>query len=349
MRGVVYRGPHDVELVHDLPVPRLQSGRDAVVRVTAAAICGTDLHPYRGEIPGFRPGTVLGHEFVGTVAEAGPEVPFDVGDRVLASDVVACGRCAMCARGWHYQCPQVTLFGYDTVVGPSVPGGQADYVRVPFADVVLSSIPAELTDEQALFAGDILSTGYAAVAASEAEPGDVVGVVGAGPVGICAAQCAAAAGAAGVVVTDTDPARRENAARLGFTAVEPDGFAKTLDGLFGGHGARSVIEAVGSDAALRHAVESAGPRATVVAVGAHHATRMPFPSKAAFAQELTVRFVVGDPIRFRDQVVALVRAGLLDPAAIVSHRLPLSEAVHAYELFDSRAAFKVVLTTGGAE
>lgn len=345
MRGVVYEGPGQVRLAEDLPRPLVRHPRDAVLRVTTTAICGTDLHPYRGELPQFEQGTLLGHEFTGTVADAGPEVPFAVGSRVIASDLIACGRCANCVRGWHYQCAQVSLFGYSTIVGYSVAGGQADYVRVPFADTVLWPIPEELTDEQVLFAGDILATGYAATDAARVVPGELTAVVGAGPVGLCAAQCAVAAGASAVVITDTDPARRAQAERLGFTAVDPAGFAGAL-ARAGDHGARTVIEAVGSDTALRTAVESAGPHGTVVAVGAHHSDAAPFPSGLAFARELTVRFVVGDPIRFREPVIALIRAGRLDPLELISHRLPLSEAVSGYELFDRRVATKVVMSTG---
>jgi 2-desacetyl-2-hydroxyethyl bacteriochlorophyllide A dehydrogenase len=343
MRGVVYRGP-GVVAVEELPPPRLTHPRDAVVRVTRAAICGTDLHPYRGEIPGFAAGTVLGHEFAGTVHEAGVEVPFEAGRRVFASDVIACGRCADCARGWHYQCPAVSLFGYSDVVGAYVPGGQAEYVRVPFADVVLSATPDGVADEQALFAGDVLTTGYAAARDADVTPGDLVAVVGAGPVGLLAAMCAAVSGAARVVVADPAPERRERAESAGFTAVPPERLRASV----GGRGADAVIEAVGSDAALGCALGAAGPRATVSVVGAHHSAAAPFPTGTAFARELTVRFTVGDPIALRAPVLALIGAGRIEPSSIVSHRLPLSEAVTGYELFDRRHAFKVVLeVTGG--
>lgn len=345
MRAVVYEGPGKLRLAEDLPKPRVADPRDAVLRVTTTAICGTDLHPYRGELPGFEPGTVLGHEFTGTIAEAGPQVPFPVGTRVIASDLIACGRCVSCAKGWHYQCSRASLFGYSTVVGYPVPGGQADYVRVPFADVVLWPAPDDLTDEHVLFAGDILATGYAAVDAAGVISGELAAVVGAGPVGLSAAQCAAAAGASAVVMTDTDPARRAQAARLGFVAVEPCGFAEALAYAGGDHGARTVIEAVGSDSALRTAVESAGPHGTVVAVGAHHSSAAPFPSGLAFARELTVKFVVGNPIRFREPVIELIRTGRLDPLGLISHRLPLSDAVGGYELFDRREATKIVMST----
>ncbi len=344
MKAVVYRGPRRV-VVQEMAQPRITHPRDAIVRVTRTAICGTDLHPYRGEIPGFPAGTVLGHEFAGTVQDAGPEVPFTAGQRVFASDIVACGRCADCARGWHYQCACVTLFGYATVVGTDVAGGQAEYCRVPFADVVLSRTPEDVTDEQVLFVGDVLTTGYAAARNAAITPGDLVAVVGGGPVGLLAALCARTAGAACVVVADPDPGRRAFAASFGLLAAPPEHLSQTVRELTSGRGAQAVIEAVGSDGALRCALDAAGPRAAVSAVGAHHSAAMPFPTELAFTRELTLRFTVGDPIALRDQVLALVRSGQLDPSKIISHRLPLREAPAAYELFDSRRAFKVVLHT----
>ncbi|MFI5776805.1 alcohol dehydrogenase catalytic domain-containing protein [Nocardia sp. NPDC051570] len=347
MKGVVYQGPYRVEIDAELPMPRVRDARDAVVRVTRTAICGSDLHPYRGEMPDFAPGTVLGHEFAGVVAAVGADVPFAVGDRVFASDLVACGRCPACARDWHYHCDNASLFGYSTIVGPAVAGGQAEYVRVPFADIVLARSPEDLTDEQVLFAGDVLTTGYAAAADAGIGSGDTVGVVGAGPVGVLAAQCAQALGAGAVIVSDPDPARRAMAESVGIAAVAPDDFGRALDAVSDGWGARAVLEAVGTDAALLCALRSVGPRGTVVAAGAHSAAAMPFPSGLAFTRELTIRFTVGDPIRHRDQALGLIRSGLVDPARIISHRLPLSQARRGYELFDRRAAFKVVLLADG--
>jgi len=344
MRGVLYRGPRHVVVSDDLSVPAVRSGRDAVVRVTKAGICGTDLHPYRGEIQGFESGTVMGHEFVGHIVEAGPDTPFAPGDRVFASDIVACGRCRDCARGWHYQCPHATLFGYSTVVGASIAGGQADQVLVPFADVVLCPVPKDVTDEQALLVGDVFTTAYAAVLDAGIVPGDVVGVVGAGPLGVLTALCARTAGAAAVLIADTDPARRELAGNLGADAVAPADFREALREASDGQGAQAVIEAVGTDAALAAAMTAAAPHATVVAAGAHHSAAMPFPSGEAFGKELTVRFTVGDPIRLRDQVLRLVGSGRLDPAVVVTHRLTLGEAASGYRLMDRGEALKVVLT-----
>jgi 2-desacetyl-2-hydroxyethyl bacteriochlorophyllide A dehydrogenase len=338
MRAVVYRGPGAVEVCEDLPEPAIGEPRDAVVRVTRSAICGSDLHPYRGHIPGFAPGTVLGHEFVGVVVEAGPEVPFPPGTRVVASDVVACGRCRSCAKGWHYHCPEATLFGYSTVVGRSVAGGQSEYVRVPFADTVLSPCPDDTSDEHMLFVGDLLSTAYAAARAA-VSPGAVVGVVGGGALGLLSALCAGVFGAAEVAVADRDPTRRAMAEALGFAAVDPADLPRLLES----RGDGAVIEAVGTDAALRCAIASAGRRGGVVAVGAHSSTAMPLDTQRAFTRELTLRFIVGDPIRDHDEVVALLRAGRIDPTVVVSDRLPLRDAVEGYRRFDRRAALKVLL------
>lgn len=344
MRGVVYLGPGRVE-VKELPVPALQNGRDAIVRVTRAALCGTDLHPYRGDIPGFAPGTILGHEFAGVVHEVGPDAPFRVGERVFSSDVVACGRCARCAAGRHYQCPEVSLFGYADVVGQPVAGGQAEYVRVPFADVVLRAIPDEVTDEQALFVGDVLTTAYTAVRNAEVGPGDVTAVVGGGPLGLLVALCARLAGAGETVLADPDPARRDRAAALGLRVVRPEELSAAVTRP--GHpGAERVVEAVGTDAALLSALEAAGPAATVAVAGSHHSTAMPFPTGLAFARELTVRFTVGNPIQLGAEVLELVRSGAVDPSVVVSDRVPLEAATEAYEAFHTRRSFKTVLRMG---
>lgn len=344
MKGVVWKGARALVLAEDLERPTVQGDGDAVVRVTRSAICGTDLHPYRGEIPGFLEGTVLGHEFVGVVEEVGDAVTaVRPGDRVVASDVVACGRCWWCRRGAHYQCDQVTLFGYGEVVGPYLPGGQAEYVRAPFADVVLSPIPDGLSDEQALFVGDILTTGFTAASEAGIEPGDVVAVVGCGPVGLFAAVSALYLGAAVVLAVDPDPARRAAAEAEGARGVAPEGLTAALADLTGGRGADAVLEAVGSDAALACAVASVRAKGTVVAVGAHHSPAYPLHTGDAFGRELTLRWAVGDPISTRDRLVPILQAGRIDPTSVISHRLPLDAAVQAYDLFDRREATKVVL------
>ncbi len=345
MKAVAWYGPYDVRLT-DTPTPRLADQRDAIVRVVRTAICGTDLHPYRGEIASFAPGTVTGHEFTGVVEEAGSQVGHvRPGDRVLASDVIACGRCWYCRRGWHYQCDHVGLFGYGTVVGATaVPGGHAEYVRVPFADVVLSTIPDDIADEQALFIGDILTTGYTCAVLAGIQPGDAVAVIGCGPVGLLAAKMAQLLGAGQVLAVDPLPARRAAAATQGAEQLAPDGelLARVCD-LTDGRGADVALEAVGTDAALRTALDVVRPRGVICAVGAHASDAMAMPTRLAFAKELTLRFAVGDPISTRDRLMRMVRQRLIDPTFVISHRLPLSDAAAGFRRFDDAEATKVVL------
>jgi threonine dehydrogenase-like Zn-dependent dehydrogenase len=345
MKGLVWYGPYDIRRVDDLPLPQIRGPRDAIVRVTLSAICGTDLHPYRGEIPNFQSPTVMGHEFTGVVEDVGTAIKnLRSGDRVLASDIIACGECWFCQRGWHYQCQQVSLFGYGTVVGPYVPGGQAEYVRIPYADVVLSKIPERLTDEQALFVGDILTTGYTSAYQANISPGDTVAVVGCGPVGLFALMTAYHLGAGRVMAIDPDPHRRAFAQELGGHPFAPDnGLVEQVHEITGGRGVDAVLEAVGSDSALVTAFAIVRSQGTISAVGAHHSEAMPFPSGLAFGRELTLRFSVGDPIRWREPLMDLIEDGRLDPTAIISHRLPLTEGVEGYRLFDQREATKVVL------
>lgn len=346
MLGAVFRGVQHIEPCSNLPVPTAVAPRDAVVRVTRSAICGTDLSAYRGQLPGFAPGTVLGHEFTGVVTAAGIAAGHEPGRRVVGSDIVVCGRCPACVRGWHYQCVEVTLFGYSTVVGRPLAGAQAEYVLVPNADVVLADIPDDLTDEQALFTGDVLATGYQATLAAGFHPGDTVAVVGGGPVGTMAALCARVAGAGAVVVADPSPARRAALAQHGLLSAEPAELARIVREVSTGNGARAVIEAAGTEAALALALDVASPRATVVIIGAHHSPAFPFPAGTSFARELTVKFVVGDPILMRDELFALIRCGRLDPTVVVSHRLPLADVASGYRLFDQLEANKVVLVHG---
>jgi threonine dehydrogenase-like Zn-dependent dehydrogenase len=342
MRAAMLCAPGRVELT-DVPWPEVREPRDAVVRVTRAAICGTDLHPYRGEIPGFRPDTILGHEFVGIVEDAGLRAGVAPGARVVASDVIACGRCWWCEHGGHYQCERVSLFGYGEVVGSYVPGGQAEAVRVPFADTVLASVPEGVTDDQAVFVGDVLTTGWTAATEAGVADGDVVAVVGCGPVGLCAALSAQLEHAT-VVGVDANPDRRRRIAELGMISASSDDARQVVDELSAGRGADAVVEAVGSPAALTAALALARGRGTVVAVGAHHEPAFPLDTGDAFGRELTLRFAVGDPIRCRDTLFGHLAAGRLDPARVVTHRLPLDDVDQGYALFDRGEATKVLLS-----
>ncbi|MEV4870151.1 alcohol dehydrogenase family protein [Streptomyces syringium] len=346
MRALQWHGAYQVKLTDEVATPRVEDPGDAIVRVVRSAICGTDLHPYRGEIASFTPGTVTGHEFTGLIETVGPGVRgFAPGDRVVASDIIACGHCGPCRRGWHYQCDRVGLFGYDTVVGTTAfAGGHAEYVRVPFADVVLFPVPEAVDDEQALLIGDVLATGYAGAVGGEVRPGDTVAVVGCGPVGLLAMQSAWVLGAAAVLAVDPLESRRALAARHGAQPV-PTGtdLPARVRELTGGRGADVVLEAVGTDAALLSALEIVRPRGVVCAVGSHASEAMPMPTRLAFAKEITLRFAVGDPISAREPLMNLVRGGRIDPTFVISHRLPLSEAAEGFRLFDAGEASKVVL------
>jgi len=287
----------------------------------------------------------MGHEFTGIIEDIDPTIThLRPGDRVLASDIIACGQCWYCQRGWHYQCVNVSLFGYGSVVGGYVPGGQAEYVRVPFADVVLIKIPDNLTEEQILFVGDILTTGFMCAESAQIRLGDKVVVVGCGPVGLFAIQCAYLLGASLVLAIDPDPNRQEAARQIGaYPLPHDDHMIDHVRSLTAGRGADIVLEAVGSEASLLTALTVSRSRGMIVAVGAPQAATLPFPSQAAFGRELTLKFVVGNPISTCDRIIPLLEAGRLDPTQIISHRLPLTEAIRAYDLFDRREAIKVVL------
>src|SRR5258708_35219698 len=188
MRALAFQGKGQVELV-DVPKPAINGSGDVLVRITLGAVCGSDLHVYHGYIP-MNPGELLGHEFVGVVEEVGSEVKrFKPGDRVVASFFTSCGHCALCRKGWFNQCASKGTFGHGEYFG-NLGGGQAEYVVVPLADHSMELIPQGMTDEQAIFVGDILSTGFFGAERAEIKPGDVVAVVGAGPVALLATMCA---------------------------------------------------------------------------------------------------------------------------------------------------------------
>ena len=341
MKAVVLAGVGDVR-VEEVPEPRVVEEGDAVVEVRQTAICGADLLPFHGLTPGFEDGTILGHEFVGVVSEVGPGVhQVRPGQRVVCTSTISDGTCRHCRAGRVSQCEGRALFGYSGVY-PRLDGGQAQLVRVPTADRCLWPLPDEVSDEAAVFVADILPTGYGAVRRGEVGVGDVVAIVGCGPVGLMALLCAV--GIAGsVIAVDEVATRRELAARLGAKAVAPDEAEEAVKAATGGVGADVVIEAAGSPGALRTALRLARGRGTVSVVGAHFEPDYPLDNALMFERELTLRFTIGDPARDRERLLALISAGRLDPTEVVSHRLPLAQAPEAYRLFEAREATKVIL------
>lgn len=341
MRAVTVAEPGSVKVI-DVPEPRILNSTDAVVRVTAAAICGADLFPMHGLTPGFDNATVLGHEFVGTVAEAGADVKrLQVGQRVVCSSTVSDGTCPHCQAGRPTQCQGRSLFGYSGVY-PRTDGGQAELVRIPLADRCLLPLPEALSDEQALVLADILPTGYAAVRNSGAGPADVIVVLGCGPVGLMAVLCAAGFNDK-VIAVDGIPARRQLAAEFGAVPVAPDEAERIVSGRTDGLGADAVIEAAGSPGALDMALRLPRGRGTVSVVGAHFEPDYRLDAGRMFEAELTLRFSIGDPISDREHLMRTVLDRNLAPERMFSHRLPLAEAPTAYRLFDERVATKALL------
>jgi alcohol dehydrogenase len=342
MKAVVLRGQGDVHL-EEVPEPVLQLETDAIVRVEAAAICGADLFPLHGLTPGFEYGTILGHEFAGIVVEVGSAVTsVRPGQRVVNISLVADGTCAACRAGRVTQCSGRALFGYSGVY-PRLDGAQADFVRVPHADTVLSPLPDSVSDDAAVFLADNLPTAYDAVVRGEVTRGDLVCVVGLGAVGLMAVMVALDVGATVFAVDGVDQ-RRELAASLGARVFEPGEVGEAVAGATDGLGADVVVEAAGTPGALSAALQLARGRGVVSVVGAHFEPDYPLNNGLMFERELTLRFSIGDSLAHRKRLISMISEGRLDPAAVVTHRMALDEAVEAYRLFDSREATKVVMT-----
>ena len=297
-----------------------------------------------GLTPGFENGTILGHEFAGVVVDRGDAVTtVEIGRRVTNTSMVADGTCPACRAGRTTQCTGRALFGYSGVY-PRLDGGQAELVRVPHADRVLAPLPDEVSDDAAVFLADNLPTAYdAVVTRGGVREGDFVCVVGLGAVGLMSVMCAVDAGAR-VLAVDGVEARRATAVRLGAETVAPEdaleAVAARSDGL---GGADVVVEAAGSPGALDAALRLARGRGTVSVVGAHFEPDFPLDNHLMFERELTLRFSIGDAAGHRGTLLELIVAGRLDPASVVSHRMPLADAAEAYRLFDAREATKVVL------
>lgn len=343
MRALTFEAPGQVAL-REVPEPQLQGPDDAVVAVAAAGVCGSDLHIYHGRV-WVEPGFVIGHELVGTVVAAGESVRgVAVGDRVVACFHSACGRCFYCLRGEYQRCEHGRTFGHGSALG-NLPGAQAERVLVPYADMTLRKVPEGMADEVALFAGDVMGTAYHAVATGEVRPGDAVAVLGLGPVGLCAVQVARAAGASAVFAVDSVPARLQMAERFGAQPLdlgEGDALKERVRQATGGRGVDVVIEAVGSSSALELALFLARPGGRLAVIGVH-AERADVHLGLAWIKGLAVRMGLANVIAHCDGVLALMAAGVLDPAPLVSHRMALAEGPAAYELFDRREALKVIL------
>jgi 2-desacetyl-2-hydroxyethyl bacteriochlorophyllide A dehydrogenase len=342
MRAVTFQAPNEVR-VKDVPEPQLLDAGDAIVRIEATGVCGSDLHIYHGRVK-IDPGFIIGHEYVGTVLAVGDAVhDVAVGDRVLGCFQTACGHCFFCRRGLFHKCDSSRTFGHGAALG-SLQGTQAEQALVPSADLVLRRVPEGMSDEVALFAGDVMGTGYHAVVDSGLHPGDTVAVLGLGPVGLCAVQAARACGAAYVVAVDSVPERLAMAESFGAHAVhleEGDPRAVVRE-LTAGRGVDLCIDAVGHPSALDLAVRLTRKCGTVQTVGVY-AERVEVHMGLVWIKALRLCTGHANVLAHVDPVLAMMSAGLLDPAPLVTHHMSLDEAPEAYALYDRREALKILL------
>jgi S-(hydroxymethyl)glutathione dehydrogenase/alcohol dehydrogenase len=380
MKALVYHGPNDVQL-DDKPRPTIQNPDDAILRVTSTALCGSDLHLYHGTVAGMEPGQTLGHEFMGVIEEAGPEVQeVKVGDKVVIPFNINCGRCWYCRHELWSQCdrsnPKGELggsFGYTQVLG-GYDGGQAEYVRVPFANTVAAlKVPDSIkTDEQVLFLSDILPTGFFGADIANVQPGDDVAVFGAGPVGYFAVMSSFLRGAARVFSIDHWPIRLNKTKDLGaeiinfdnedpverikketdgkgaicidavgYEAVGHSGSNGSGDGSGSGNNNRKNI---GHDhSKVSNPAYDARKYSTISIPGVYGAAYNQFPLGQLFNRELQVRLGQCPVKKYNEQLLHLIEVGRIDPTKIISHTMKLDEAPKAYDIFDKKEdATKIV-------
>ncbi|HEY7520664.1 MAG TPA: zinc-dependent alcohol dehydrogenase [Methylomirabilota bacterium] len=388
MKAACWMGKTDVR-VEQVPDPRILNDRDAIVRVTSTAICGSDLHLYNGFVPTMKSGDILGHEFMGEIVEVGPAVKnLGVGDRVVVPFPIACGACAQCRRGLFSLCENTNpnawmaekLWGYSTagIYGYShltggYPGGQAEYARVPLADVNPLKIPAGTPDDQVLFLTDILPTGYMGAEMCNIQPGDTIAVWGCGPVGQFAIKSARLLGAERVIAIDRFPYRLRIAAeRAGATDTidyEEIDLYDALRDMTGGRGPDACIDAVGMEAhlpgalgaydrikqatgletdrphALREAIMACRNGGIVSVIGVYGGFVDKFPMGSLMNRSLTIRTGQCHVQRYMKPLLERIQKGEIDPSFVITHRLPLDEAPRGYDMFLKKTddCLKVVL------
>jgi threonine dehydrogenase-like Zn-dependent dehydrogenase len=363
--------------VETIPDPQILNARDAIIRVTSTAICGSDLHLYNGFVPSMEKGDVLGHEFMGEVVEVGAEVKkLKVGDRVVVPFPIACGVCEMCRQELFACCENSNpnawmaaklwghspagLFGYSHLLG-GFAGGQAEYARVPFADVGPIKVPAGLSDDQVLFLSDIFPTGYMGADMCGIKPGQVIAVWGAGPVGLLAMASARLLGAERVIAIDRFPYRLEMASgKAGATDIinyEEESVSEALLELTAGRGPDACIDAVGLEAhgptaiyaydrtkqmlmlepdrpiALRQAIMSCRNGGTVSVIGVYGGLLDKFPMGSVINRGLTIRTGQCHVQRYMPRLLGHIERGEIDPSFVITHHLPLRDAARGFDMF----------------
>jgi 2-desacetyl-2-hydroxyethyl bacteriochlorophyllide A dehydrogenase len=342
MRAITFQAPGEVR-VDEVAEPELLAPDDAIVRVEASGICGSDLHIYHGRVQ-IEPGFVIGHEFVGEVIAAGDEVSrVAVGDHVLGTYATACGHCFFCRREEFHKCDESRVYGHGATLG-SLQGAQAEQVLVPHANLALRRVPEGLSDEVALFAGDVMGTGFHAIDSRPLAEGETAAILGLGPVGLCAVQAARAAGASEVIAIDTVEDRLRMAESFGATPVHlteqsPRDEVKKLTE---GRGVDLAVDAVGHPEALDLALRLARKAGTVSVTGVY-AERTEVHMGVLWIKALTLTSGHANVIKHLDRVLELLSDGKLDPAPLVTHHMKLDEAPEAYRVYDNKEALKIVL------
>src|SRR5512132_755031 len=343
MRAVTFQAPGEVQ-VDEVQEPELLAADDAIVRVEASGICGSDLHIYHGRVQ-VAPGFVIGHEYVGEVVAVGDEVTrVEVGDRVLGTYGTACGDCFFCRREEFHKCDEARVFGHGKTLG-SLQGAQAELLLVPHANLTLREVPEGLSDEVALFAGDVMGTGFHAIDSRPLAEGETAAILGMGPVGLCAVQAAVAAGASEVVAIDSIDDRLRMAESFGASPVhltEQDPRAEVKK-LTEGRGVDLAVDAVGRPEALDLALRLSRKAGTVSVTGVY-AERAEVHMGVVWIKALTLTSGHANVIKHLDPVLELLSAGKLDPAPLVTHHMTLDEAPDAYRAYDNREALKIVLS-----
>jgi threonine dehydrogenase-like Zn-dependent dehydrogenase len=389
MRAVCWEGKKKVK-VETVPDPKILNQRDAIVRITSTAICGSDLHLYNGFVPTMERGDILGHEFMGEVVEVGRGVKnLSVGDRVVVPFPIACGNCTMCQRDLWSLCENSNpnqwmarklwghstagIFGYSHLTG-GYAGGQAEYARVPFADVGPLKVPLGMSDEQALFLSDIFPTGYMGAEMCDIKPGDVVAVWGAGPVGQFAIASAKLLGAERIIAIDRFPYRlqiaKEKAGATDVINYAETSVSETLLELTAGRGPDACIDAVGLEAhghqpmyaydrakqalmlesdrplALREAILSCRNGGVVSVIGVYGGFVDKFPMGAVMNRSLTIRAGQCHVHRYLKPLLERIERGEIDPSFVITHRLKLEDAPQGYEMFVHKedGCEKVIMT-----
>ncbi len=392
MKALCWHGKKDIRC-DSVPDPRIEHPRDAIVKVTSCAICGSDLHLFDGFVPGMKHGDILGHEFMGEVVEVGPDLQgksgkLKVGERVVVPFTICCGECEQCRRGNWSVCERSNpnkaladalfghstagLFGYTHLTG-GYAGGQAEYVRVPFADVAPVKIPDGLTDEQVLFLGDIFPTGWQAAAQCDIEPDDTVAVWGAGPVGQFAVRAALLLGARQVVAIDRLPERLSMAEAGGAIPIdfEEESVLERLGELTGGKGPEKCIDAVGLEAhagakhfdslydrakqafmlesdrahVLREMMYVCRPAGTLSVPGVYGGLVDKIPFGAMMQKGLSLRTGQTHVNRWTDDLLKMIQDGVIDPSFVITHTVDLDDGPAMYETFRDKedGCVKVVM------